>query len=182
MSKKMNTIYIVRTGLLLALALIFQMGIKIPTLVGPLVNFVLIASTLTVGILSGVIIGCFTPLIALVVGVIPAFLAPQIPFIIAGNAILVIIFGITNNYIKKGGGYLGLALGSLLKFAVLAGSIRLIINFYSHSIPVKAIPGVIATFSVPQLYNAVIGGILAIIVVKLLPKSIILNNKNQIKE
>lgn len=180
MSKKMNTIYVVRTGLLLALALIFQIGFKGQIIVGPMVNFVLIASTLTVGILSGVVIGCFTPLIAILVGVIPPFLVPQIPFIIIGNSVLVILFGITKNHIKKGGQYLGLALGSLLKFGVLAGSIRLIINFYSHSIPAKAIPAIVTTFSIPQLYNAIIGGILAIIVVKLLPKSIILNN-NQIE-
>ncbi len=176
MSKKMNTTYIVRTGLLLALALIFQIGFKGQVIVGPMINFVLIASTLTVGMLSGVVIGCFTPLIAILVGVIQPFLAPQIPFIIIGNLTLVILFAIIKKRMQKGGEYLGLALGSLLKFGVLAGSIRLIINFFSHSIPAKAIPTIVGVFTIPQLYNAIIGGILAIIVVKLLPKSIMLNN------
>lgn len=180
MSKRMNTIYVVRTGLLLALALIFQLGLKTPTLIGPLVNFVLIASALTVGTLSGAIIGCFTPLIAILVGVINPFLAPQIPFIIIGNVALVVLFGFVKKRFKKFGEYIGLAVASLVKLGILAGGIRLIVNFYSHNIPANVIPKIIVTFTIPQLYNAIIGGILAVIIVKLLPKSIILKN-DQIK-
>lgn len=172
-NKKVTTMYITRTGILLALALIFQLGFQsfAQPIVGPLVNLVLILSAALVGTLSGVVIGCFTPLIASMVGILK--LAPMVPFIMIGNSILVILFNLVRKRISKGREYIGLVVAALGKFAFLAFSVRYLVILFMPKVPSQ----VIAAFSLPQLYTALAGGIVAIIIMKLIPKSFYMNNK-----
>lgn len=158
MRKQSPTYFITRTGLLLALALIFQIGLRslAQPAVGPMVNFVLIFSALTVGTASGVIIGMATPLIAFFVGITPLF--PIVPFIMAGNALFVLCF----NWIRRGLAMLpeviGLVVASLVKFGFLAISVRYLVTFFVPQVPAP----LVASMSIPQLYTALIGGALAI--------------------
>ncbi len=173
MKKNLSTVYIVRTGLLLALALVFQIGLNKfgQTVVGPLVNFILIISAGIVGTGAGIIVGCLTPIIAYFFGIMPLF--PLVPFIMIGNSILVILFSFVRNKFSKGGEYFGVVISAIGKFVFLAVSVRYLVGLFVPKVPAK----LITALSLPQLYNALIGGILALVIIKLLPKSIFLKNK-----
>ncbi|WP_207644732.1 ECF transporter S component [Caloranaerobacter ferrireducens] len=160
--------FLTRTGLMLALALVFQIGFRAfaQPAVGPLVNMVLIMSGALVGTLSGIIVGCLTPLIAFFVGIMPKF--PLIPFIMIGNALLVIIFNYIRNKTSKWGDYLGLIGAAFVKFVWLAFSVRYLVKLFMPKVPAK----LIVALSLPQLYTALIGGFLAVLIIKMLPKNI----------
>ena len=141
--------FITRTAILLALTLAVQ-WLRLPTMfTGPLVNFMLIISTSLLGNWGGALIGLFTPWIALLVGIIPAPLAPAIPFIMLGNTVYCLIFGIGFRYMRWGG-WAGLVVGALLKFSIIAGAARYLLALPS---PVTEV------LLFPQLVNAIIGGI-----------------------
>lgn len=142
-----------RTALLLALTLAVQ-GLRMPPVfTGPIVNFMLILTTALVGIGRGTLIGLFTPWIALITGIIPAPLAPAIPFIMTGNGIYCIFFGLGHKRFR-GGSWFGLVVGSLLKFAIIAGAAGYLLALPSP---------VVEVLLVPQLINALTGGGAAII-------------------
>ncbi len=155
-----------RTAVLLALALVFQIGLNqfAQPAVGPLVNMTLIIAAVVVGSTPAIIIGCLTPLMAFVLGIMP--LLPLVPFIMAGNAILVLAFNVTRRMVPKYGDIAGVIMAAILKFGFLAFSIRYLVTFF-----VKAVkPPMIAAFSLPQLYTALIGGVLALVILKYLSK------------
>ncbi len=162
----MSTKKLVQTALFLAITLIFQIGLGpfSQPLVGPAVNMMLIISTLLIGPIYAVIIGSLTPIIALAVGVIK--LPILIPIIIISNALIVSIFGIARKQqlVNKVG---FLVLGAVAKFTFLALSARYILKFFLPKVP----PQIIVAFTWPQLTNALIGGVLALIVYSALPKN-----------
>jgi hypothetical protein len=150
--KQLPTQVITRTALLLALTLAIQAFRLQPVMTGPLVNFMLILSTLLVGKAGGIFIGSVTPWIALATGILPTPLAPAVPFIMLGNALLCLVTGMA----IKGSTYLRvttIVIGSILKFFVIAGAAT-----YVLSLPATLTQ--VLTF--PQLTNAIIGGLLAI--------------------
>ena len=157
--------WITRTAILLAITLAFQM-LGFPQMVtGPAVNAMLLLSSTYVGALGATVIGLLTPWIAFIRGILAPPLAPMIPFIMLGNAVLVLCYVIirgkvNNNYIGSG---IGLVTGAIAKFLVLSLAVQLIVN-----LP----PPVSKAMQIPQLYTAVIGGIIAIIVEKLLNAAI----------
>ena len=137
-----------RIALLLALTLAVQ-GLRLPPpLTGPMVNFMLIFSTALAGTAGGAAIGLFTPGAALLLGIIPPLLAPAIPFIMVGNAFYCFVFGVFSRG-SKARALIGLAVGSLLKFAVIAGAARYLLQLPSP---------VAETLALPQLFNAFLGG------------------------
>lgn len=137
-----------RLALLLALTLSVQY-LRLPTPVtGPLVNLMLILSTAVIGTTGGVGIGLLTPWAALLLGIISPVLAPAIPFIMAGNAVYCFCYGALAEKIK-GGPLIGIILGAVLKFAVIAGAVR-----YLLTLPAPAAGALL----LPQLFNALIGG------------------------
>ncbi len=163
-----KTTFITRTGILLALALIFQIGFRAfaQPLVGPMVNFVLLFSAITVGTVSGVLIGIATPLIAFFAGITPLF--PVVPFIIIGNVLLVMVFNYIRYKIKWYPEYAALVMAALVKFGFLAFSIRYLVILFVPKVP----PALMAALSLPQLYTALIGGILAIVLSKAVFKAL----------
>ncbi len=166
--RKVNsTSYIARTGILLALAVIFQVGFRsfAQPLVGPLVNMTLIISVLSVGMVSGLTIGCFTPMIAFFMGIMPIF--PLVPIIMLGNAIFVSIFSFISDRTSDAGVYLALVVAAVFKFAFLAFSVRRLLVFFIPKVPAK----IIAAFSLPQLYTALAGGIIAIVLHKMIRRN-----------
>lgn len=165
----MNTKKLVRTALLLSLALVFQIGFRqfAQPLVGPLINMTLILATLMAGPISAIFIGIMTPMIAFMVGIIG--LAPIIPVISIGNALLVVGFYFINKLISnKCGNWIGVTFGALIKFGFLTMSVRLILPLFIPKVP----PVIITTFSLPQLITALIGGVLALIIYPLLKREI----------
>ena len=163
----MDTKKLVRSSLLLALALIFQIGFRqfAQPLVGPLVNMTLILTVLIVGPTSGIMVGTFTPIIAFIAGIIAVL--PLIPIIIIGNGLLVIVFYFFNSKLSfKKKSLISLILAAFIKFLFLAFSVRTILPLFIPKVP----PVLIATFSLPQLYTALIGGILALAIYPLIKR------------
>ncbi len=147
--------FITRTGILLAVALVIQMGGLPQPITGPLINTVLYLSALLVGSGSGVIIGVCTPVIAFMRGILPAPLGPMIPFIALGNGVLVFVFSLLKGKNK----ILGIILASLTKYAILAVTVKFIVD----------VPDKIAQLmSLPQLFTALSGGVIAILAYKVL--------------
>ncbi|WP_246451773.1 ECF transporter S component [Alkalicella caledoniensis] len=166
---KKDTIFITRTGLLLALALVFQLGFRLfaQPVVGPMVNFVLIFSAIYVGTLSGVIIGALTPLIAFMVGIMPLF--PVVPFVMIGNALLVIVFNYIRQKIRLNTNYVAVVVGALVKYGFLAISARYMVGLFIPVVP----PPLVASLSLPQLYTALVGGGLAVVVAEVVGKALV---------
>lgn len=157
--------WLTRTAILLGITLAFQM-LGLPQMfTGPAVNAMLLLSSTYVGSLGAVIIGLLTPFIAFTRGILAPPLAPMIPFIMLGNAIFVISYVFIrqktkNNYMGKG---VGLILGAICKFLILSLAVQFIVN-----LP----PPVSKAMQIPQLYTAVVGGIIAIIAENLLDMAI----------
>lgn len=151
----MNLRLLTRAALLLALTLVVQM-MGFPQMVtGPLVNFFLFISVIFVGIGGGAAIGVLTPWIALSRGILPAPLAPMVPFIILGNFSLVVLFGLLRRFNK----YLAMIVAAVVKFFILASGVRFFVQ----------VPAPVAkAMQVPQLITAIAGGIFALIIAELL--------------
>jgi len=172
MNTKMSTRFITRTAILLALTVVFQMaGRFVPPpsnsfIVGPLVNACLLVSTALAGIWGGLIISILSPFTSLINNHAPiaAALLPFAPVVAAGNFILVLSY----YFLRKRSRILGIAIGAVLKFAFLFGGVKVFLGLFSFP---KFAKTMIALFGLPQLITALIGGVVAIIVIKALEKS-----------
>ncbi|MEA2021399.1 MAG: ECF transporter S component [Candidatus Caldatribacteriota bacterium] len=161
--------FITRTGILLAVALVVQMGGFPQPITGPLINTVLYLSALLVGSWSGIIIGICTPVIAFMRGILPAPLGPMIPFIALGNGVLVVVFSLLKGKNK----ILGIIIASLVKYLILFAAVSYIID----------VPDKIAkVMSLPQLFTALIGGGIAMLAYKALEAIGIDKTKNIVKD
>ncbi|OQY40686.1 ECF transporter S component [Candidatus Atribacteria bacterium 4572_76] len=146
---------ITRTGILLAVALVVQMGGFPQPITGPLINTVLYLAALLVGSWGGIIIGVCTPVIAFMRGILPAPLGPMIPFIALGNGVLVIVFSLLKGKNK----IFGIIIASLAKYLILFTAVSFIVD----------VPDKIAQImSLPQLFTALSGGVIAMLAYKAL--------------
>lgn len=163
-----------RSALLLAIAIVFQiLGRTFPQisqfLVGPVVNALLILACCICGLWYGVLVGALTPLLAWLVGQLAAPFGPFIPFIMIGNALFIIVFNIFNS--KQGlRTYIGVILGAIIKFGFLFFSASKLVKLFALNLPEKVANKLIIAMGIPQLITALIGGILAIFIYKLLVK------------
>jgi len=126
---------------------------------GPIVNAVLFISVILLGPQSAILAGLVPSLIALSVGLLPAILAPMIPFIMMGNTILVITF----DYLRKRNFWLGVISASVLKFLFLFGANSIVINLI---IKEEIAQKIAMTMSYPQLLTALAGGLIAYLFLK----------------
>lgn len=128
--------------------------VKNQAIVGPLVNTTLFISAVVLGTSSAILIGIIPSVVALSAGFLPAVLAPMVPFIILGNAILVSVFSI----VGKRNFFLGVLVASIAKFLFLYFTSSLVINLLLK----KEVANTVATMmSWPQFLTALAGGILA---------------------
>ena len=147
--------FITRTAILLALTVAFQ-SLKLGQFfTGPLVNAVLFISACAVGWPAGVVIGAVTPWIALLVGILKPVLAPAVPFIMLGNAVLVVVF----SFLKPFNSYVAVLASSISKFGVLYLATRFLLHLN---------PRISSALQFPQLITAFVGGVLALIVISAL--------------
>jgi len=158
---------LVQTGLMLALALVFQIGFAsfAQIAVGPLVNMVLFITAIMVSPISAIFVGVLTPLVAFLVGIMPLF--PLVPVIAIGNTLLVIIFSLF--YFQKKlafGAYIGLVVSALVKFGFLAMAVRVIVPMFVLKVP----PVLVTALSFNQFITAIVGGVLALVIVKAINK------------
>ncbi|KAJ52499.1 hypothetical protein BD780_001816 [Clostridium tetanomorphum] len=165
---------LVRSSLLLAIAIIVQgIGRSFPQisqlLVGSIVNAVLIISTLTCGVLWGILVGGLTPLLAWIIGQLPAPMGPFIPFIMLGNIIFILMFSLGHkreNWIP----YIFLVIAAIFKFGFLYMSANKFINLFNLGIPPKVASKLVIMMGTPQLITALIGGFGGIILTNMLTK------------
>ena len=171
-----------RLVFLIALTLILEMvGLPQPV-TGPLVNMMLILATLIVSPIAAVLLGAITPLIAVLRGQLPAPLIPLAPFIIIGNAILVILFTLVSRLFTSSDkirkplfsvrSWIALIVGAAAKFFWLYGAVRLVLPLLiGKTVP----PAMLALMSVPQFVTAVIGGGFAFLLFNILQRHFHLN-------
>ncbi len=123
-------------------------------LTGPIVNAVLIVTVSLLGVQNAILLGLIPSTIALSVGLLPAPLAPMIPFIIISNAIYVLGF----NYFREKNFFGGIVVGSVLKFVFLWATSFIVVNLIVQAPIAAKVAGVM---SWPQLATALIGGVIA---------------------
>jgi hypothetical protein len=120
---------------------------------GTIVNATLFAAVMLLGTRAGILVGLVPSLIALSVGTLPPVLAPMIPFIMAGNIILVLTF----SFLKNKNYWLAIILASLFKFLFIFGASSIVVNLFIK----KALVGSVAIMmGWPQLLTALLGGLL----------------------
>jgi len=170
-----KTLFISRLASIVTLAIVIQIvGLPQP-ITGPIINALLFLTTSLIGFYAGITLGCLTPLVAVVRGQLPALLAPVIPFIAIANAILVIVFyaihyklKIHRSSLNRLKIYLAIISAAIAKFLFLASAVKLIFPFiFDHSLPEKFA----ALMMTPQLFTALAGGGLYLLLAKLLTKA-----------
>jgi len=107
---------------------------------------------------------CLLPsVIALSVGLLPAVLAPMIPFIMISNVILVVTFG----FLRNKNYWLSIGVASFLKFIFLFSTSSIVIKLLLKK---EVASSVVAIMSWPQLATALAGGVLAFVFLKSIKK------------
>ncbi|WP_040214044.1 ECF transporter S component [Clostridium polynesiense] len=170
--KENNTKKIVLSAFFLTIALIAQsLGRIFPNIsqifVGSVVNGVLILAAYICGLYYAIIVSALTPLLAFLTGQLNPLLGPFLPFIAIGNIILTAFF---HYFSRKGqwGMYMGILGGSLLKFSFLFFSAAKLVFFLALPIPAKAAQNLTVAMGSIQLVTAIIGGSLALFIIKAL--------------
>ncbi|MDD2731115.1 MAG: hypothetical protein PHW33_03265 [Candidatus Portnoybacteria bacterium] len=149
----------IRTKALIFLALTV-LAAYLPTIIhqqlitGPLVNMSLILAVFLVGPFEALVLGLLPSVFALTSGLLPLPLAPIVPFIMIGNAILVAVY----HYLGKKRFVISIAIAGLLKFAFLYGTASLLAKFLFSG---KAMPNLMAMMGWAQFFTAVLGGLMA---------------------
>lgn len=154
---------------LAGLALFLPFFIHLQWITGPIVNAILILILFLSGIRSAMIAALVPSLMALAGGLLPAVLAPAVPFIMVSNAIFILTVDWFYNNIKDGGrGYwLGVIFGAALKFVFLYLSVSWITKLLlKQELALK----VAQMMSWPQFATAVMGGLIAFAVLKWLKR------------
>ena len=183
-----KTIWITRTGVLLALLLALQwatLGTKAfagQYITGSLVNCVLAVSALTAGLSSGLVIALLSPMFAYLLGIAPQLVV--VPAIMAGNcALVLVLWAVGRGDAPMWRKAVAVVLAAVCKFVVLyllvvqvicgvGASFLLGQSFFGAPVllqpMIQALP---LTFSWPQLITALIGGTLGVLVSRILGKA-----------
>jgi len=181
MDTKKTLLWITRTAVLIALLITFQWGLSSLTggnqfVVGSAVNLVLIVAAIASGLYSGITVAIISPFLAFVLGVGPAIFL-LIPFIAVGNLVLVLVWYFLvkkipvsiDNYVRM---IIALIAGAVLKFLVLYLLIAKFAISVLLTLPAVKATALSATFSLPQLVTASIGGVIAILIMPIIKKAV----------
>ena len=179
MSKKVR--WITETAIMLALLVTLQALTKpLGQLVtGSCVNTVLAVSALVGGLWCGLTVAVISPVLAFLLGIAPQILT--VPAIMAGNAVFVILLSLLadksgKNLIKQIIAWVASAAAKFVTLYVIV--VKIICGVMASSLlasgtlkepMLKALP---ATFSWPQLFTALIGGAIALLIVPILRKAL----------
>lgn len=176
MGKKIR--WITETAIMLALLVTLQALTK-PAgqlVTGSCVNAVLAVAALVGGLASGLTIALISPVLAFLLGITPQILT--VPAIMAGNCVYVILLSLIcgKELVKRIAAWLSAAVA---KFAVLyLIVVKIICGVMAPALlaagtlkepMLKALP---ATFSWPQLFTALIGGAVALVIVPVVRKAL----------
>lgn len=157
-----------RTAIFLALLIAVQFVTRSmgQYVTGSLVNLILIASGLMRGLWGGLAVAVLSPICAFFIGIGPAF--PQVvPAVALGNAVLVLLWvliaGAKNAPIARQA--IALVVAAVAKFLTLYLVIVKWLVPMVLTLNEKQMAVLSASFSFPQLITAVIGGVLAMLLV-----------------
>ena len=179
MSKKIR--WITETAVMLALLVCLQAVTKPmgQLVTGSCVNAVLAVSALVGGLSCGLVVALCSPVLAFLLGIAPQILT--VPAIMVGNTVFVILLSLLadksgKKIVKQ---VIAWVAAAAAKFAALYAIVVLLIcGVLSESLlaagvlkapMLKALP---ATFSWPQLFTALIGGAVALIITPALRKAL----------
>ena len=145
---------------------------------GSCVNFILVTSSILLGLPSAAVVAILSPIGAFVILGIPVF-PILIPFMMAGNLVLVTVFhfisGKSFDNLNRASIIricIAVIAGSVSKFLVLwVGIVHIALSFISD-IRQPQIDAMAAVFSWPQLVTALIGSTLAVIIAPTLKKAL----------
>ena len=171
----------VTTGILIALTVVFQLlrpvlggsNIISTYIIGSLINLSLIIAACAVGLWSGVAVSVIAPLIALWQG---HATLPMLPWIMAGNAVLVLIYALwafsDRHSLKVQWGRFTVTgiVAALVKFAVMAVGQALVLAS-AKGLAFTAALSTAAVAQVVQIITALIGMVLAGLILPALPAS-----------
>ena len=182
MKLNQRILWIVRTGILIALLVVLQ-GITAPAgqlVTGSCVNLILLLAVFLSGIWSGLTVALLSPFFAFLFGIGPALLQ-LVPFIAVGNLIYVTVAwaighrGFTVRTLwGTVQGVVGIVIGAIAKFLFLwLGLSKGILPLFLNAGIIKApqMEKFSAMFATPQLITALIGGVLTVPAVLLLQKA-----------
>ncbi len=181
MNMKKKILWITETAVLLALLVTLQALTKPmgQLVTGSCVNAVLAVAVLLAGLYSGVTVALVSPVLAYLLGIAPQILT--VPAIMVGNCVYVVLmYFITGKDSKKAiRQIIAWVSAAAAKFATLyAIVVWLICGVFSKGLlesgamkapMLKMLP---ATFSWPQLFTALIGGAVALLIVPVLRKAL----------
>jgi len=173
-----NVLWITRTAVFIAATVALQAltVLTIPPpgnqfVTGTIVNMMLILAVMTCKLPTGVIVASVTPVIPTLLGFGPLW--PIVPFISAGNIVLVIMWhfiGNTKLPVRHLSYILALVIAASAKFSVLYLGVVTIAIPYILGLPEGNMLSFM--FSYPQLITASAGGLCAIIVLPVIRKAI----------
>ena len=178
---KKNIRFITETAVMLALLITLQAVTKPmgQLVTGACVNGALAVTVLVAGLYSGITVAVVSPVLAYALGIAPQILT--VPAIMVGNTVYVLLLyfvaGKDSKRVVRQ--FLAWLVAAAAKFAALyAIVVWLICGVFSENLlksgvlkapMLKALP---ATFSWPQLFTALIGGGVALLIVPILRKAL----------
>jgi len=165
---------LVLSSIFLAFAIILQLigsnFVQVnPLLIGPLISTIILLTTYICGLTYGILISILIPAIAVPLGALAPLLIPFAPFIVIGNIVFSVSFAAFMKK-KKIGLYLGVIISSIVKFLFLSFSATKLIYIFDLGISGQSLKMIGAAFTTPQLIISLLGGVVAIIILKLLKK------------
>ncbi len=184
-NKKITAKTLTRTAILLAVAVIAQqLRLLIPSLslvnfgplnlsnliIGSLVNLCLILAAEYTGFFGGLSLALITPIISFMQGQLP--IVQMIFAVAAGNSTIVIVYLL----LKKRGRIFAMLTAAVAKFGVLYAAVLwgvipfFVVNMQPAEKAGKLTATLSAGFSLPQLATAVLGAVLAYLIIERLPK------------
>lgn len=161
---------LIKSALFLAIAIVFQtLGKSFPGLsqfvTGSVINAILLTTICVCDKWWAIGVGTLTPGLAALTGQLAPALVPFVPFIMVGNALFILAFALLMNY-KNYGKYIAVLPAAFIKFIFLYLSVNYIAHLFKINLPKK----VAAAMGIPQLITALIGGILACLIIEALRK------------
>lgn len=173
---KGKTLWITRTAVFIALLVVLQAATTAlgnTMITGSVVNMLLIVSVMTCGMISGITVAVISPIMAKIIGIGPLW--SLIPFIVAGNITLVLIWHFIGNRHwghKYSSRIAALVIAAVAKFLVLYfGIVKMAIPLFL-GLPQPQASIISNMFSIPQLITALLGGAVALLVLTPLRRAI----------
>ena len=171
-----KALWIARTGILIALLVVLQAA-TIPLgnsfITGSIVNMMLVVSVMTCGVATGAVVALVSPVLPTLLGFGPVW--PLVPFIAAGNLVLVLLWhfiGNTGRFDRRIAHCAALAAAAVAKFLTLYFGVVKIALAFLLKLPEKQAAMLSYMFSFPQLITAAIGGVCAIFIFPPLKKAL----------